>query len=162
MSVVTYIGMGSNLGDSRQILQYAVQRLKDLGQVQVSRLYQSPPMGPQDQPYYYNAAAQLITSLEPLDLLDQLQRIEQEAGRVRLRRWGERTLDLDLLIYAEQDIQNQRLTVPHPGLLERDFVIVPLLDIDPDLIVKGQKLKDLELVKHPSLTVVADRNWVEK
>ena len=162
MSVVTYIGMGSNLGDSRQILQYAVQRLKDLGQVQVSRLYQSPPMGPQDQPYYYNAAAQLITSLEPLDLLDQLQRIEQEAGRVRLRRWGERTLDLDLLIYAEQDIQNQRLTVPHPGLLERDFVIVPLLDIDPDLIVKDQKLKDLELVKHPSLTVVADRNWVEK
>ena len=104
----------------------------------------------------------LITSLEPLDLLDQLQRIEQEAGRVRLRRWGERTLDLDLLIYAEQDIQNQRLTVPHPGLLERDFVIVPLLDIDADLIVKGQKLKDLELVKHPSLTVVADRNWVEK
>lgn len=162
MSVVTYIGMGSNLGDSRQILQYAVQRLKDLGQVQVSRLYQSPPMGPQDQPYYYNAAAQLITSLEPLDLLDQLQRIEQEAGRVRLRRWGERTLDLDLLIYAEQNIQNQRLTVPHLGLLERDFVIVPLLDIDPDLIVKGQKLKDLELVKHPSLTVVADRNWVEK
>ena len=162
MSVVTYIGMGSNLGDSRQILQYAVQRLKDLGQVQVSRLYQSPPMGPQDQPYYYNAAAQLITSLEPLDLLDQLQRIEQEAGRVRLRRWGERTLDLDLLIYAEQDIQNQRLTVPHLGLLERDFVIVPLLDIDADLIVKGQKLKDLELVKHPSLTVVADRNWVEK
>ncbi|MFW1666548.1 MULTISPECIES: 2-amino-4-hydroxy-6-hydroxymethyldihydropteridine diphosphokinase [Acinetobacter] len=162
MSVVTYIGMGSNLGDSRQILQYAVQRLKDLGQVQVSRLYQSPPMGPQDQPYYYNAAAQLITSLEPLDLLDQLQRIEQEAGRVRLRRWGERTLDLDLLIYAEQNIQNQRLTVPHLGLLERDFVIVPLLDIDPDLIVKGQTLKDLELVKHPSLTVVADRNWVEK
>lgn len=162
MSVVTYIGMGSNLGDSRQILQYADQRLKDLGQVQVSRLYQSPPMGPQDQPYYYNAAAQLITSLEPLDLLDQLQRIEQEAGRVRLRRWGERTLDLDLLIYAEQDIQNQRLTVPHLGLLERDFVIVPLLDIDPDLIVKGQTLKDLELVKHPSLTVVADRNWVEK
>lgn len=162
MNVVTYIGMGSNLGDSRQILQYAVQRLKDLGQVQVSRLYQSPPMGPQDQPYYYNAAAQLITSLEPLDLLDQLQRIEQEAGRVRLRRWGERTLDLDLLIYAEQNIQNQRLTVPHLGLLERDFVIVPLLDIDPDLIVKGQTLKDLELVKHPSLTVVADRNWVEK
>ena len=162
MSVVTYIGMGSNLGDSRQILQYAVQRLKDLGQVQVSRLYQSPPMGPQDQPYYYNAAAQLITSLEPLDLLDQLQLIEQEAGRVRLRRWGERTLDLDLLIYAEQDIQNQRLTVPHLGLLERDFVIVPLLDIDADLIVKGQMLKDLELVKHPSLTVVADRNWVEK
>ncbi|MBJ9985504.1 2-amino-4-hydroxy-6-hydroxymethyldihydropteridine diphosphokinase [Acinetobacter sp. S40] len=162
MSFVTYIGMGSNLGESRQILQYAVKRLKDLGQVEVSRLYQSPPMGPQDQPHYYNAAAQLITLLSPLDLLDQLQAIEQEAGRVRLRRWGERTLDLDLLIYAEEQIQNERLIVPHSGLLERDFVIVPLLDIDTDLVVKGQKLKDLELVKHPSLTVVADSNWVEK
>ncbi|WP_151980856.1 2-amino-4-hydroxy-6-hydroxymethyldihydropteridine diphosphokinase [Acinetobacter guerrae] len=160
--VVTYIGLGSNLGDSPQILRDATQRLNELGQLKVSRLYQSPPMGPQDQPHYYNAVVQLTTTLLPLDLLDQLQKIEQEAGRVRLRRWGERTLDLDLLIYAEQDIQNQRLTVPHIGLLERDFVIVPLLDIDPDLIVKGQKLKDLELVKHPSLTVVADGNWVEK
>lgn len=162
MSFVTYIGMGSNLGDSQQILQQAARQLTELGQVKVSRLYQSPPMGPQDQPHYYNAVAQLITPLSPLELLDQLQQIEQDAGRVRLRRWGERTLDLDLLIYADQHIQNDRLTVPHIGLLERDFVIVPLLDIDLDLVVKGQALKDLELVKYPSLTVVADSNWVEK
>jgi 2-amino-4-hydroxy-6-hydroxymethyldihydropteridine pyrophosphokinase len=94
---VTYIGLGSNLGDSRQILAEAVQKLASLGQVKTSHLYQSPPMGPQDQPNYFNAVVQLITDLAPLDLLDRLQAFEQEAGRVRLRHWGERTLDLDLL-----------------------------------------------------------------
>ncbi|MEG0132402.1 MAG: 2-amino-4-hydroxy-6-hydroxymethyldihydropteridine diphosphokinase, partial [Acinetobacter sp.] len=91
MMTKTYIGLGSNLGDSEQILREAVEKLRALGTVSVSKLYQSPPMGPQDQPNYYNAVAQLSTQLEPLALLDELQRIENEAGRVRLRRWGERT-----------------------------------------------------------------------
>ena len=160
MSSISYIGMGSNLGDSIQILREAAHKLAEIGQIKVSRLYRSPPMGPQDQPHYYNAVAQLITSLEPLALLEQLQRIEHEAGRVRLRRWGERTLDLDLLIYAEQHIQTERLTVPHIGLLERDFVVLPLLDIDANLIVRGQPLQDLELVQ-PKLTVVDDEHWIE-
>ncbi|MDN8156363.1 2-amino-4-hydroxy-6-hydroxymethyldihydropteridine diphosphokinase, partial [Acinetobacter baumannii] len=126
MTVTTYIGLGSNLGDSRQILSEAIAKLKSLGEVKVSKLYQSPPMGPQDQPNYLNAVAQLKTELLPLDLLDQLQRFEQEAGRVRLRHWGERTLDLDLLIYGNEKIQNERLTVPHVGILQRDFVVIPL------------------------------------
>lgn len=88
MSVRTYIGLGSNLGDSRQILAEAVAKLSALGVVQVSRLYQSPPMGPQDQPHYLNAVVQLDTTLAPLALLDQLQRFELEAGRMRLRHWG--------------------------------------------------------------------------
>ena len=162
MTITTYIGMGSNLGDSRQLLQQAVQQLQTLGEVQVSKLYQSPPMGPQDQPHYLNAVAQLKTDLEPMLLLDALQQFEQDSGRVRLRRWGERTLDLDLLLYADQNIHNERLTVPHVGLLERDFVVIPLLDLDPTLIVKGQKLKDLTLIRDPSLTVIEDQNWVEK
>ena len=162
MTITTYVGMGSNLGDSRQILQQAVQQLQTLGEVQVSKLYQSPPMGPQDQPHYLNAVAQLKTDLEPMLLLDALQQFEQDSGRVRLRRWGERTLDLDLLLYADQNIHNERLTVPHVGLLERDFVVIPLLDLDPTLIVKGQKLKDLTLIQDPSLTVIDDQNWVEK
>lgn len=162
MTITTYVGMGSNLGDSRQLLQQAVQQLQTLGQVQVSKLYQSPPMGPQDQPHYLNAVAQLKTDLEPMLLLDALQQFEQDSGRVRLRRWGERTLDLDLLLYADQNIHNERLTVPHVGLLERDFVVIPLLDLDPTLIVKGQKLKDLTLIQDPSLTVIEDQNWVEK
>ncbi|WP_432208687.1 2-amino-4-hydroxy-6-hydroxymethyldihydropteridine diphosphokinase [Acinetobacter variabilis] len=156
---VTYIGLGSNLGDSRQILAEAVQKLASLGLVKTSHLYQSPPMGPQDQPNYFNAVVQLITDLAPLDLLDRLQTFEQEAGRVRLRHWGERTLDLDLLIYGDEQIQNERLTVPHVGVLERDFVLVPLLDIDANLQLDGSTLKDLDIVKQSALTVFDRTNW---
>lgn len=159
MTITTYIGLGSNLGDSRQILSEAIAKLKTLGMVKVSRLYQSPPMGPQDQPNYLNAVAELNTDLAPLDLLDHLQRFEQEAGRVRLRRWGERTLDLDLLIYGNEKIHNERLTVPHIGILQRDFVVIPLLDLDADLQINGQPLKNLELIQQPTLTVLADESW---
>ncbi|MHC3122893.1 MULTISPECIES: 2-amino-4-hydroxy-6-hydroxymethyldihydropteridine diphosphokinase [unclassified Acinetobacter] len=159
MTITTYIGLGSNLGDSRQILSEAIAKLKTLGMVKVSRLYQSPPMGPQDQPNYLNAVAELNTDLAPLDLLDHLQRFEQEAGRVRLRRWGERTLDLDLLIYGNEKIHNERLTVPHIGILERDFVVIPLLDLDADLQINDQPLKNLELIQQPTLTVLADESW---
>lgn len=159
MKTVSYIGLGSNLGDSRQILTEAIQKLATLGVVKTSKLYQSPPMGPQDQPHYLNAVAQLETDLAPLSLLDQLQQFEQEAGRVRLRRWGERTLDLDLLLYGNQQIQHERLTVPHVGILERDFVVIPLLDLDPALHIQGHRLNHLDVLQHSTLTVVADSNW---
>ena len=116
-------------------------------------------MGPQDQPNYLNAAVQLVTDLEPLALLDELQRFEQESGRVRLRRWGERTLDLDLLMYGEEQIHHERLTVPHIGVMERDFVLMPLLDLEANLQLKGQLLKDLPILQHPSLTVLDEGNW---
>lgn len=157
--IKTYVGLGSNLGDSRQIMAEAVQKMAQIGSVQASRLYQSPPMGPQDQPNYHNAVVVLETELAPLDLLDRLQALEQEAGRVRLRHWGERTLDLDLLLYGNEQIQHPRLTVPHVGVLERDFVLLPLLDLDADLQLNGQSLKDLEIVKQSNLTVLADANW---
>ena len=159
MSAVTYIGLGSNLGDSRQILTEAVHKLASLGQVKTSKLYQSPPMGPQDQPNYLNAAVQLLTDLAPLALLDELQRFEQESGRVRLRHWGERTLDLDLLLYGQEQIQHERLTVPHAGVMERDFVLIPLLDLDAELQLKGQLLKNLLILEHPSLDVLDAGNW---
>jgi len=159
MTVTTYIGLGSNLGDSRQILSEAIAKLKTIGEVKVSKLYQSPPMGPQDQPNYLNAVAQLKTELLPLDLLNHLQRFEQEAGRVRLRHWGERTLDLDLLIYGDEKIQNERLTVPHVGIMQRDFVVIPLLDLDADLHINDQPLKNLELIQQPTVTVLADESW---
>ncbi|NHB56455.1 2-amino-4-hydroxy-6-hydroxymethyldihydropteridine diphosphokinase [Acinetobacter sp. 194] len=160
MSTVTYIGLGSNLGDSKQLLADAVQQLKQFGAVKVSKLYRSPPMGPQDQPYYFNAVAQLVTALAPLALLDELQKIENESGRVRLRHWGERTLDLDLILYGEENIQNERLTVPHVGMMERDFVLVPLLDLDASLQVNGQQIKDSDVLKHTTLIVLADESWV--
>ena len=159
MTTVTYIGLGSNLGDSRQILLEAVQKLATLGTVKTSRLYQSPPMGPQDQPNYLNAVAQLETDLAPLVLLNELQRFEQESGRVRLRRWGERTLDLDLLVYGQEHIQNERLTVPHVGLFERDFVVIPLLDLDVNIQIKAQRLKNLPVVQHLTVSVLDDETW---
>ena len=161
MSIVTYIGLGSNLGDSKVILTEAVHKLASLGDVKISKLYQSPPMGPQDQPNYLNAVVQLSTNLAPLALLDELQRFEQESGRVRLRRWGERSLDLDLLIYAEEKIQHERLTVPHVGVMERDFVLIPLLDLDPNLHIDGIALKQLPVVEQPTLSVLDAGNWAE-
>ena len=161
MSIRTYIGLGSNLGDSRQILIDAVKSLATLGDVTTSKLYQSPPMGPQDQPHYLNAVVCLETELSPLNLLDKLQQFENDSGRVRLRRWGERTLDLDLLIYGDEQIQNERLTVPHIGITERDFVILPLLDLDAELQLNGKLLKHLPLVEHPTATVLDDSNWVK-
>ena len=161
MSIVTYIGLGSNLGDSKVILTEAVHKLASLGDVKTSKLYQSPPMGPQDQPNYLNAVVQLSTNLAPLALLDELQRFEQESGRVRLRHWGERTLDLDLLIYAEEKIQHERLTVPHVGVMERDFVLSPLLDLDPNLHIDGIALKQLPVVQQPTLSVLDAGNWAE-
>lgn len=162
MSVISYIGLGSNLGDSQEILKEAIEKLQSLGQVRVSKLYQSPPMGPQDQPNYFNAVAELVTELEPLALLDELQRFENESGRVRLRRWGERTLDLDLLLYGQENIQNERLTVPHVGILERDFVVIPLLDLDPTIQIAGQSLANLELTQHATLTALADESWINE
>ena len=161
MSIVTYIGLGSNLGDSKVILTEAVHKLASLGDVKISKLYQSPPMGPQDQPNYLNAVVQLSTDLAPLALLDELQRFEQESGRVRLRHWGERTLDLDLLIYAEEKIQHERLTVPHVGVMERDFVLIPLLDLDPNLHIDGIALKQLPVLQQPTLSVLDAGNWAE-
>lgn len=149
--ITTYIGLGSNLGDSQQILNDAVSQLEQFGQVRVSRFYRTPPMGPQDQPDYLNAVAELQTTLEPLALLDELQRIENESGRVRLRHWGERTLDLDLLLYGTHSIDHPRLTVPHVGILERDFVLVPLLDLNPNLIINGQAIATLEVVRQSML-----------
>lgn len=161
MSIRCYIGLGSNLGDSQQIFNDAVHALASFGDVRVSRLYRSPPMGPQDQPDYLNAVACLDTDLEPLALLDILQDLEQQAGRVRLRHWGERTLDLDLLLYGEQQIQHPRLSVPHVGLLQRDFVVLPLLDLDADLVVNQQRLADLDCIKNATAQAIDDATWLK-
>jgi 2-amino-4-hydroxy-6-hydroxymethyldihydropteridine diphosphokinase len=112
-----------------------------------SSLYRSPPMGPQDQPDYINAVAELETGLSAAELLSLLQAIEDQQGRVRgAARWGPRTLDLDILIYGQAQIKAPKLTVPHPGIAERPFVLYPLAEIAPDLEIPGcgalQKLLD--------------------
>ena len=142
-----YIALGSNLANPQAQLTAALQALNALSDSRltaVSSFYQSKPLGPQDQPDYVNAVACLETSLAPLALLDELQRIEHEQGRVRLRRWGERTLDLDILLYADHIIQSERLTVPHYDMHQREFVIIPLVEIAPYLVLpNGQSIQTL-------------------
>lgn len=142
-----YIALGSNLDTPIQQLNSALKalsQLKDCKLSAVSSFYQSKPLGPQDQPDYVNAVACLQTTLEPIALLDQLQQIENQQGRVRLRRWGERTLDLDILLYADKMLQTERLTIPHYDMKNREFVMVPLYEIAPELIFPdGEKLADL-------------------
>jgi 2-amino-4-hydroxy-6-hydroxymethyldihydropteridine diphosphokinase len=135
-----YIGVGSNLGDPAAQVRRAFVALAGLAGTRLvahSRLYGSRPMGPADQPDFVNAAAGLLTSLSPLELLQALQGIEAAQGRRRERRWGERTLDLDLLLYGAVRLESPELTLPHPGLAQRAFVLHPLSDIAPDLAVPG-------------------------
>ena len=133
-----FIGLGSNLADPEAQIRLAVAALKILPEsqfIQASSLYMSPPMGPQDQPDYINAVIELETSLSAHKLLDKLQAIEQQQGRERNRRWGERTLDLDLLAYGDQCITDERLQIPHPGIAVRAVVLYPLAEIAEDLIL---------------------------
>ena len=147
-SITAYIGLGSNLADPAVQIKAARQEIAALANVQelaFSSLYQSPPMGPQNQPDYVNAVMAIVTTLPPLDLLRCLQKIEHDQGRIRTgERWGARTLDLDLLLYGDALIAMPDLIVPHAGLSERAFVLYPLSEIAPQLLVPGKgKLKDL-------------------
>lgn len=134
-----YIGLGANLVEPVAQLQAAVTALGQLPEtelVQVSRFYSSKPMGPQDQPDYVNAVAALDTRLTPLALLHALQQIELAHGRQRkAERWGPRTLDLDILLFGMQQIDHPELTVPHYGMRLREFVLYPLAELAPDLIL---------------------------
>ena len=131
-----YVALGSNLDDPLAQLTQAVDSLKKFAKnLKASPFYGSKPLGPQDQPDYVNAVVKFETELEPLVLLDTLQAIENQQGRVRLRRWGERTLDLDILLYDNVQLQTERLTLPHYDMHNREFVIVPLYDLSPELIL---------------------------
>ncbi len=140
--VTAYIGLGSNLANPAEQIKAARAAIADIAGVQelaFSSVYHSPPMGPQDQPDYVNAVMAIATELPPIELLRCLQQIENEQGRVRkTERWGARTLDLDVLIYGEQEINLPDLIVPHTGLAERAFVLYPLFEIAPQLIVPGK------------------------
>lgn len=147
---VCYMGMGGNIsneqGTPRQHIQRAIDAFcasTNFWDVRVSPWYRSKAYGVTDQPDFINLVLCAKTTLSPLALLDFCQALENQAGRVRLRHWGERCLDVDILLYGDQVIQNDRLTVPHPELLVRNFVLVPLLQLTPDLVVRGQKLQEL-------------------
>ncbi len=136
-----YIALGANLGDPRQQLLAAVDALAQLPGTRLlrrSHLYRTPPWGVLEQPPFINAAALLDTPLAPHELLDALLAIEQRAGRVCAERNGPRTLDLDLLHMDGVQLDDGRLTLPHPRIAERAFVLLPLAELAPDLVLPGQ------------------------
>lgn len=133
-----FIALGSNLGNPTDNLLSALKTLNNDPRWQLlacSSLYGSKPMGPQDQPDYVNAVCSVTTGLTAAELLHALHDIEDDFGRKRVRHWGERTLDLDLLLFGDQQHSSGQLRVPHPGLYERNFVLVPLADIAADLLL---------------------------
>ena len=137
---VAYVALGSNLGDRDVHLEFAVLALADLDGVDptvCSPVYETDPMGPGEQRPYLNAVLELTTSLSPTALLEAMLDIEERAGRSRqlaVPRWSSRTLDLDLLLFGDRQIDEPDLIVPHPRLAERAFVLVPLADLAPDLV----------------------------
>jgi len=150
MSVRAYIGLGSNLADPVAQVKQALDALASVSSstlIARSRLYQSPALvkpGCAAQPDYINAVAALDTALSSTELLTALQALEQQQGRVRCERWSARTLDLDLLLYGQQTLQTPTLTLPHYALTERAFVVLPLLEIAPDLVLpNGRSLVSL-------------------
>lgn len=136
-----YVGLGSNLRDPAAQVQAAFAALAQLPQTSLvcrSSLYGSSPMGPVAQPDFCNAVAGLLTALEPAALLAALRAIEERFGREREReRWGPRVIDLDLLMYGERCSTDPQLTLPHPGIAERNFVLIPWREFAPDLCVPG-------------------------
>jgi 2-amino-4-hydroxy-6-hydroxymethyldihydropteridine diphosphokinase len=136
-----YVGLGSNLSDPAQQVRAALASLAGLPQtlcVAVSRLYGSRPMGPLPQPEFVNAVAGLVTQLPALELLRQLRALEAAAGRPAVHEhWGPRVLDLDLLVFGREQCTSAELVLPHPGVVERNFVLYPLADVAPDLEVPG-------------------------
>ncbi len=136
MGPLALIGLGSNLGDRKVILDGAVAQLRQTPELlvrSVSTYHETMPVGgPPGQGPFLNAAAALETTLEPIALLHRLQEIEADAGRVRTVRWGERTLDLDVLLFGDESIDRPELSVPHPRMAVRRFVLVPLEEIAPD------------------------------
>ncbi|MBT3460448.1 MAG: 2-amino-4-hydroxy-6-hydroxymethyldihydropteridine diphosphokinase [Halieaceae bacterium] len=127
-----FVGLGSNINEPAYQLRQACMALISLPNtclIAVSSVYESSPMGPSDQPPFLNACAQIDTTSEPAALLTALLKIETAMGRVRRRHWGERCIDLDLLFFGNTSVQTKRLTLPHPGLYQRDFVLKPLADM---------------------------------
>ncbi|MFP7171947.1 2-amino-4-hydroxy-6-hydroxymethyldihydropteridine diphosphokinase [Terribacillus sp. FSL K6-0262] len=141
----SWIALGSNISPKETYLEQAAQRLKNHPAIrlkQVSTVYETDPVGYEDQDRFLNLVVEVETDLEPLELLHVCQEIEQDLGRERTIRWGPRTVDLDILLYSTENMNVEELTLPHPRMHERAFVLVPLAEIAPDLVAKGRQVRD--------------------
>ncbi|GAB4348769.1 MAG: 2-amino-4-hydroxy-6-hydroxymethyldihydropteridine diphosphokinase [Oricola sp.] len=143
--VVAYLGLGGNVGDVAAAMRGALKAIDGHGDcrvVSVSRVFRTPPWGPVKQDWYLNACIAIETRLGAPDLLALVLKIEQAFGRIRAERWGPRTLDIDILLYGDTPVALENLTIPHPRMTERAFVMVPLADIAPDIVLEGRTVRD--------------------
>ncbi len=143
---VIYLGLGSNLGDRRGNLSAALRGIEPAVRVDaVSSLYETAPVGPQDQPAYYNAACRGVTGLTPRALLDHVKHVERGLGRSERPRWGPREIDIDILLFGAEMVEEEGLTVPHPELANRAFVLVPLAEVAAHLLhpTLGKSIEEL-------------------
>jgi 2-amino-4-hydroxy-6-hydroxymethyldihydropteridine diphosphokinase len=148
MPIIAYLGLGANLGDPRAQIERAIAMLADDPTTRVlarAQIYQTPPLGPPGQPEYTNTAVKIETSLSPHELLRRLKNIEQTLGRVPAVRWGPRAIDVDILIYGELVLDEELLVIPHRELANRRFVLEPLADLAPGVVVPrlGKTVRDL-------------------
>lgn len=161
--VLAALCLGGNTGDVAQAFADALRAL-DAGGAAVERrssVWRTPPWGKTDQPDFRNIAVIVRTQLAPRALLDLCLAIEQQAGRVRLERWGPRNLDIDILTYGDLALEEPGLTIPHPRLLERAFVLAPLAEIAPDMVVSGVKVADaLQTIDMTGLTIDAEATTI--
>ena len=145
MSADIYLGLGANLGNPKDTFEKALGLVANFAKIKkVSRLYKSAPFGFADQPPFINAAVRINTDLSPNELLIKLQEVEKALGKKVIQKNGPRVIDLDLLLYDDQIIETKDLSLPHPGILERDFVLLPLLDLNSKLMHPALGVKTLK------------------
>ena len=144
-SIEAYIALGSNMGDREELLLQAIRLIDEHPQIRVTRvsgMYETDPVGYTDQPSFLNMAVAVATSLQPLELLREQLELERRLGRIRHERWGPRTIDLDLLLYDNVRMDHTELTLPHPRMMERAFVLVPLHDVMEEFHPLGGQVRD--------------------
>ena len=159
-----WLGLGGNLGDVTAAMADALKLLnssESISVTAVSGIYKTPPWGLEDQPWFKNCCAEIDTSLEPEALLEACQNVERAGKRERIVRWGPRTIDVDILIYDGVEQTEQRLTIPHPRITERAFVLVPLAEIAPNLMLNTETIADhAAAIEHDGIELEnSDKNW---
>ena len=144
--VKAFLSLGSNMGDRLEYLSKAIDKIAEIQGCNIlnkSRVYETEPWGYENQEAFLNLCISIETSLSPYELLESLQTIELELDRVRKIHWGPRTIDIDILLFDDIICEDDKLTIPHPRMRERAFVLIPLYDIEKNLIIDGIKLEDL-------------------
>jgi 2-amino-4-hydroxy-6-hydroxymethyldihydropteridine diphosphokinase len=150
MKQTAYISLGSNMGNRIALMEEALKKLESnypIKVVNVSSIYETDPVGYENQSLFLNMVAQIKTDLLPIELLDACQQIEKELGRKREIKWGPRTIDLDILLYNNENVIMERLVIPHPRMHERSFVIIPLLEICSNIMLPAMDMRLREIAK---------------